>query len=122
MDFAKLIPTEPMLPPTPLRDPGKPVPSAVEGVEGSSQDKKEETAKDFESVLLSRVMDAMKDTIGDWGFEQDATAKQVQGLFWLYLARDVAGKGGFGLWKDIYKFMVNSEKGNSIADLPGEDL
>ncbi len=114
MDFAKLIPTESVLLPTPLRDPGK--------VEETSEDKKEQTAKDFESVLLSRIVDTMKDTIGDWGFEQDAAAKQVQGLFWMYLARDVAGKGGFGLWKDIYKFMVNSEKPNSIADLPGEDL
>jgi Rod binding domain-containing protein len=114
MDFAKLIPTESVLPPTPLRDPDK--------VEGASQDKKEQTAKDFESVLLGRFLDAMKDTIGDWGFEQDAASKQVHGLFWLYLARDIAKNGGFGLWKDIYKFVVNSEQSNSIADLPGEDL
>ena len=71
--------------------------------------KKKKIAKDFESVLLVRLFKQMKETVGDWGFEEDGASKQIQGMFWMFLARDVADKGGFGLWKDIYKFI---DKGN----------
>jgi Rod binding domain-containing protein len=64
---------------------------------------KEQFARDFESVFIEKLLDEMKNTIGDWGFEQDAASKQIQGLFWLFLARDVSQNGGVGMWKDIYK-------------------
>jgi len=73
-----------------------------------SEDRKKKIAKDFESILLTRLLEEMKETIGDWGFENDGASKQVQGLFWLYLARDVADKGGLGLWKDLYKWLTES--------------
>ena len=63
---------------------------------------KEQFARDFESIFMEKLLDEMKNTIGDWGFEEDAGSKQIQGLFWLNLARDVSGKGGLGLWKEIY--------------------
>jgi len=85
-----------------------------------SDSKKVQLAKDFESVLLSRLFDEMKKTIGDWGFEQDGASKQVQGMFWLYLARDVADKGGFGLWKDIYRFFKDVDKTNAQTRLLDE--
>jgi Rod binding domain-containing protein len=75
-----------------------------------SEARKKKIAKDFESVLLMRLLDEMKNTIGDWGFEQDGASKQVQGMFWMCLARDIAGKGGLGMWKDIYKFMTEADK------------
>jgi Rod binding domain-containing protein len=61
----------------------------------------EQFAKDFESVFLERLLDEMKNTIGDWGFEQDGTSQQVHGLFWMQLARDMANQGGLGMWKEI---------------------
>jgi len=112
MDSAKLILTEPVLPPAPLEHLDK---SRLDNV---SEEKKKQIAKDFESVLLNKLLDAMKNTIGDWGFEKDGASGQVQGLFWLYLARDIANNGGIGLWKDIYQFLTNAENastaGNSV--------
>ncbi|MFQ6034911.1 MAG: hypothetical protein ACE5NM_03560 [Sedimentisphaerales bacterium] len=75
-----------------------------------------QVAKDFESVLLNKLLDEMKNTIGDWGFEKDGVSKQVQGIFWLYLAQDIANKGGFGLWKEIYKFLTGAEQTNNSAE------
>ena len=85
-----------------------------------SDNKKVQLAKDFESVLLTKLFNEMKNTIGDWGFEQDGASKQVQGMFWLYLARDVADKGGFGLWKDIYRFFNDQDKTNTQTQLLDE--
>jgi Rod binding domain-containing protein len=70
---------------------------------------KEQFAKDFESVFIEKLLDEMKNTIGDWGFEQDGASKQVQGLFWMNLARDVSKNGGMGMWKDIYQSLDQTE-------------
>ena len=75
-----------------------------------------QVAKDFESVLLSKLLDEMKNTIGHWGFEKNGLSRQVQGIFWLYLAQDIASKGGLGLWKDIYKFLTGDEPTNTLAE------
>ncbi|HUV65115.1 MAG TPA: hypothetical protein VMW24_14555 [Sedimentisphaerales bacterium] len=107
MDSANLILTQPVGPPSPLEQLSK---SDVEKV---SDEKKRQIAKDFESVLLTKLMDQMKETIGDWGFEKDGASGQVQGIFWLYLAQDVANNGGMGLWKDIYQFMAGSHQTNA---------
>ena len=42
---------------------------------------KEQFAKDFESIFMEKLLDEMKNTIGNWGFEPDAASKQIQGLF-----------------------------------------
>jgi len=110
MDSSKLILTEAVLPPTPLEHLNK--------IDGASEEKKKQTAKDFESVLINKVLDEMKNTIGQWGFEKDGVSKQVQGIFWLYLARDIANSGGFGLWKDIYRFLTNAEQTNTTITSP----
>ena len=106
MDSAKLILKEPVLPPAPLEHLRQ---SELKNV---SEEKKKQTAKNFESVLINKMLDEMKNTIGSWGFEKDGPSNQVQGIFWLYLARDIGNNGGFGLWKDIYQFMTNSEGSN----------
>jgi Rod binding domain-containing protein len=109
---AKLLLTQPVLPPTPLEHFSK------AELRDASQEKKKQVAKDFESVLLNKLMDQMKDTIGDWGFEKDGASEQVQGLFWLYLSQDVANKGGIGLWKDIYQFLAGGDQANAAAKSP----
>jgi len=79
---------------------------------------KEQFARDFESIFMEKLLDEMKNTIGDWGFEEDAASKQIQGLFWLNLARDVSDKGGVGLWKEIYSSLdtvnPNTETAKSV--------
>ncbi len=109
MDIAKLILTEPVSPPSPLKD--------LSELDGVSEERKKQVAKDFESVLLNKLLDEMKNTIGDWGFEKDEASRQVQGIFWLYLARDIANNGGFGLWKDIYQFLTNSEQTSTTTEV-----
>jgi len=81
-----------------------------------SQDRKKQIAKDFESILLARLLDEMKETIGEWGFENNGASKQMQGLFWLYLARDMADKGGLGLWEDLYKWLNESTDAQTISE------
>ena len=88
------------------------------GLENASQTKKIQAAKDFESLLLNKLLDQMKNTIGDWGFEKDGVSSQVDGIFWLYLARDISEQGGLGLWKDIYKSLPGAEE----AQQPGKLL
>jgi Rod binding domain-containing protein len=82
----------------------------VGGKSAAGQQKTEKFCKDFEAVFITRLLDEMKETIGDWGGEQDGAAKQTQGLFWMYLAQDMGDKGGFGLWKQMYNQLAG---GNS---------
>ena len=81
----------------------------VGGANKIAQQKTEKFCKDFEAVFITRLLDEMKETIGDWGGEQDGAAKQTQGLFWMYLAQDMGDKGGFGLWKQMYNQLAGGE-------------
>jgi len=107
MDIAKLILTQPVSPPTPLED--------LSGLGGMSDEKKKQVAKDFESVLISKLLDEMKNTIGQWGFEKDSSAEQIQGIFSLCLSQHIANNGGFGLWKDIYKFLTSLDQAKTTT-------
>ncbi len=108
MNSTKLILTEPVSPPTMLEHLDQ---SRLKSI---SEEKKKQVAKDFESVLLNKLLDEMKNSIVDWGLEKDAASKQTQGIFWLYLGRDIANNGGLGLWKDIYQFLSNTEQTNTV--------
>jgi len=61
----------------------------------------ERAAKDFESVLLHRVLEEMRRSIGDSGLLESGISEQVQGLFWMYLAEELGRSGGLGLWKNL---------------------
>ncbi len=124
MDGSNMILTGSVLPPSLLEQAGQGslAKSGLnldpEELKGLSDDRKVQVAKDFESLFIGRLLEEMKKTIGDWGFEKDGASKQIQGIFWLYLARDVADKGGLGLWKQIHQVMTKSEQ----ADVAGESL
>jgi Rod binding domain-containing protein len=107
MDSTKLISAEPLLPPV--------LPGNVEKVGDISEQKQKQAAKDFESVLLGKLLDEMKNTIGDWGFEENAASKQTEGIFWLYLGRYLGDNGGLGMWKDIYRTLTGAEQKNENA-------
>jgi Rod binding domain-containing protein len=100
----------------------EPIQLQMNNIGSASEEKKKQIARDFESLLINKLLDEMKNTIGDWGFEQDGPCRQIQGMFWFYLAQDLADKGGFGLWKDIYKYVENSEQTTQKAELLDENI
>jgi Rod binding domain-containing protein len=97
-----------------VANPAGPAPSG----EARRRDEQEkQIGKDFESVLLTKLFEQVQASIEDSGFdEQDSGAQQVRGMFWLHLAQDVADKGGFGLWKDIYQHIKQMD---GVRDLTG---
>ena len=103
-----------------LTNPALPDTSKATGDRTRAQ--KEQLAKDFESVFIEKLLDEMKNTVGDWGFEQDGAAKQIQGLFWMNLARDVSEKGGLGMWKDIYQSLNSQETDLSQTKMIDNEL
>ncbi len=93
-------------------------------VQRGEQEKKQ-IARDFESVLLTKLFDEVKESIGQWNFEEDGedgASQQVHGLFWLYLAQDVSDKGGFGLWREIYQHFDDMEGGRGPGALLDREL
>lgn len=86
-------------------------------IDSVSEQKKQQVAKDFESILLERLLSEMKNTIGHWeSDEDDMSHSQIEGIFWLYLAREIANKGGLGLWKDVHEFMTSPALENRATD------
>jgi Rod binding domain-containing protein len=72
--------------------------------------KKEEIAKDFESIFISHMLGEMKKGIGEWGFEKDGASEQMQDLFWTFMGQEAGRQGGIGMWKDIYRSMLQTEE------------
>ena len=114
MDSAGLILTEAVSQPI--------APEKIEKTDADSEAKKKQAARDFESVFIAKLLDEMKNTIGDWGFEKDAASRQTEGIFWLYLARDVADNGGLGMAKDIYGFLSDSQNNSPPAEFLDKSL
>ena len=116
MDSAQLILTQPVSPPSILEN------INTSNIDSVSDEKKKQIAKDFESVLLSKIFDEMKNTVVDWDSEEDGASEQIQGIFWLHLARDVADNGGLGLWEDIYKYIKNNNQTNITENSPDGNI
>ncbi len=76
-----------------------------------------QAAKDFESVLLQRLLGEMRRTIPESGLMSNGISKQVEDIFWLYLAQEMADKGGIGLWKELYRKFGQLE-GGAGAEAP----
>jgi Rod binding domain-containing protein len=88
-----------------------------------AEEQKKRIARDFESVLLGKLFDQVQASTGGWGLdEEDGASQQVEGLFWMYLARDVADKGGLGLWKDIYRYLTQMGNAGAAGDAIDEEL
>ncbi len=108
MDGIESIALPLAVPPAALRQVASAVSDPIEGMDAeairrASDEEKKQLAKDFESVLLTKLFEEVKNSIEDSGFDDDVAADQVHGMFWSYLAQDVANKGGFGLWQDLYQ-------------------
>jgi Rod binding domain-containing protein len=87
-----------------------------------SEDKKEQLAKEFESVFIYRLLMEMNNTIGQWGIEKEQTGEQVQSLFSLCLSEQIAKSGGIGLWKDIKKALDEAADKDSRPDRVGLNI
>jgi len=74
--------------------------------------KKIEVAKDFEAIFIRQLFSQMKNTIGESGFLQDGSSKQIQDMFWSFLGDEVSEQGGLGMWKNIYE-SIDIENGKS---------
>ena len=90
-------------------------PALTAGAAGKDKTAEElqKTARDFESVLLARVFEEMRRTVPDSGLLESGTSDQVQGLFWMYMAQDVAAKGGIGLAKELTRQFARMQQGQS---------
>jgi len=64
-----------------------------------------QAAKDFESILLNKLLAEMKKSVPESGLFETSTSGQMRDIFWMFLARDLADKGGIGLWKEIHRQM-----------------
>jgi Rod binding domain-containing protein len=60
----------------------------LQGKQRSARDL-QEAARQFESILLVRLFEEMKRTIPEGGLLNDPTCKQMNDLFWYYLAQDL---------------------------------
>lgn len=82
----------------------------------NNPEKTKQLAKDFESVLLSQIVNSMKDTISSLnGDDEEAGSGQVKDMFWMCLSREVGDKGGMGLWKDLYQFFNDMQKKQNLT-------
>jgi len=132
MDGIDSIPLSPILPPLDLQKevlggqapPHRPQAGERLPVDGGEEEKKR-LARDFESVLLTKLFDQVRESIGESNFEdegEDGASQQVHGLFWLYLAQDMADKGGFGVWKEIYRHFEDIEGAGAAGALIDREL
>lgn len=94
----------------------------AKNIDAACDEKKKQFAKDFESIFINKLLDEMKNTIGNWGSEKDGPAKQIDGIFFSQLAQNLAGNGGIGMWKDIYKSLPDSQQKNTNPELLNEKL
>lgn len=92
------------------------------GATSGTQKRTEQAAKDFESVLLTKVLEEMQNTVSQFSTEEEAGSEQVKGMFTLFLARDVADKGGLGLWKDLKRFFTDTQNKDAQAKSLDEKL
>ncbi len=86
----------------------------------------EETAKQFEGLLLEQVFKQMKEATEQMEAEEEdsgeaAVGEQYKSLFWTFLGQSVTQQGGFGLWETLYDQMVSQTGPAEAANLPGLD-
>ena len=88
----------------------------------ASDKAKLKAAKDFEGLLIYKLLDEVKKTIPESGLlGGGAQTRQMQDIFWHYLSDELANQGGFGMWKQIYGQIGNEfqagEAGQSVEVL-----
>lgn len=62
-----------------------------------------EVAEQFDEAMMQIVMKEMAKTVDESGFVEDASSKQIRGMFWQFLGETVCKQGGTGLADDLYR-------------------
>lgn len=86
----------------------------------------EETAKQFEGLLLQQVFKQMKEATEQLESEEDdegeaAVGEQYKSMFWTFLGQSVTEQGGFGMWESIYDQMAAQAAQTSDVKFSGLD-
>ncbi|MCE5326328.1 MAG: rod-binding protein [Planctomycetaceae bacterium] len=68
-----------------------------------------EAAKQFESILLTQIVQEMGNTVEEGGMLEETGGKQVMDMFYYHLAQEISNKGGLGLWKSIARQIDRSQ-------------
>ena len=88
-----------------------------------SQKRAKELSRNFESLLVNKLLDEMNNTIDCFSDDKDSATSQIQGIFSMYLSEHVADNGGIGLWKEIYKqIFTDTQLSNSQNTVLDESL
>ena len=85
-----------------------------------SNEQAKQVAKDFESVLLHKLLDAMKKTIPESDLFETGISEQFRDIFWFHLAQEMGKQGGLGIWKMLYRQIeqsAHSSEGTSILEI-----
>ncbi len=98
-------------------DPTFTAPRTLDASDLRDREKLTQAAQGFESILLTRLLNEMKETIGEWGMEKDNSTQQIQGLFWMQLAEKLANDGGIGLGRQMLASFQSPPKSNPNPEL-----
>ena len=83
----------------------------------STENRKKDLAKKFESIFINKLLDQMTNSVDAFNEEKDGASKQIHGIFNMYLSKHVSKNGGMGLWKNIYEFTsANNNEQNSVDE------
>lgn len=94
----------------------------IDGIEAAPDKKKQQIAKQFESLFLNRILEQMNNTAELFDGEDKAAAGQVRGIFNMYMSQHISDSGGFGLWKDIYKSLTQMQQQNESTNSINEQI
>lgn len=94
-----------------------PPPALSEAAPASDHDKLARAAQDFESLLLTRLLNEMKETVGTWSGEKDSATRQIHGLFWMQMAQTLADQGGLGLGRQMLDALESPTAANPTPQL-----
>ncbi len=79
-------------------------PDLLGGKPSPSEDA-EAAARDFESLLLHKLLEAMDKTIIRSELFDSNSSDQIRGMFNHFLAQELAQQGGIGLWRQLHRQM-----------------
>ncbi|MBN1817612.1 MAG: hypothetical protein JW828_09630 [Sedimentisphaerales bacterium] len=76
------------------------------------EEKRKQTARDFESIFLQQLFSVMQQTIPE-SDREDISSGQIKSMYWSFMAQAVADQGGLGLWKQVYEQMPKTGETSS---------
>lgn len=112
---------------TPVNGIANPQTTSPAAAPASARDAKaaQKISRDFEEILLHKMFQEMQNTVPESGLMEDSGTQPVQGMFWQFMAQDVAAKGGLGMAQQLYpKILKQIHSSGGLQPLPhaGHDI